>query len=195
MFVITLRSVNVTWHLPLRWSHSSFFWWMSSRRTTCKYRLSMYYYVKILCYNLMKAMQYQHRWKWKDLHKKWKNGPEWYCPIIICGVFTIRNGGMMCRSSCIVDLIACRVIRVVRVTRRNFVGWCRVSVWRGKEIGGFRKARWCGIEKPFAFTVGVFPIWGVEDGGIAAGESSSGASQCLLAKMLLNRGLSHSSGY
>ena len=86
-------------------------------------RLSMYYSVKILCYNLIKVIQYQYRWK---------NGPEWCCGELMVNPFSyvvfnvhgarIRNGGMMCRSSCIVKLIACRVIRTGRVTRRKFVG-------------------------------------------------------------------------
>ena len=47
-------------------------------------------------------------------------------------VFTIRNGGMMCRS-CVVKLIAFRVIRAGRVTRRKSVGCCRVSMRWSKE--------------------------------------------------------------
>ena len=61
------------------------------------------------------------------MHKKWKNGPESCCGELI------RNGGMMCRSSCIVGLIACMVIRAGGVTRRKLVGRCRVLIWRSKE--------------------------------------------------------------
>ena len=64
-------------------------------------------------------------------HKEWKNEPEWCCGELMvnplsCVVFTIRNGGMMCGSSRIVGLIACRIIKAGRVTRRKF---CRVPIW------------------------------------------------------------------
>ena len=60
-------------------------------------------------------------------HKKWKNEPERCCGEFMvnplsCVVFSTRHGGMMCRSNRIVELIACRIIRAGRVTRRKFVG-------------------------------------------------------------------------
>ena len=149
------------WHLPqLRKSAetpliaSHFFLWMSSRRShyiTCKYRLSMYYYMKFLCYNLMKVMKNQYRWEWKDLRSK--NGRMDLNRAVASWL------EMMCRSSRIVGLIACRVIRAGRVTIRKLVGRCRVLIWWGIDNPGKEYVTQDGgIEKPFAFMVGVFSI-------------------------------------
>ena len=123
----------------------------------------MYYYLKFLCCNAISVCtdgsekiyaRKMEEWTWIVL---WAYGELMVNPLS-CVVFTIRNGGMMCRSSRIVGLIACRVIGAGRVTRRKFVGWCRIQwilIWRGKESV---RQDGVGVEKPSAFTVKVLPI-------------------------------------